>query len=135
VGIKNITIQSFEANKEYVATIFYQSYGRIPALDLKIFASAEGHTIATYEISKYGKTMGSAAILPPSEGLNATVLAGGQLSAQEIENFRTKRMYLYVFGMISYTDVFGGKDTATFCHICDFADKTFSAGAYFNKMK
>ncbi|MGA3287511.1 MAG: hypothetical protein ABSD46_08790 [Bacteroidota bacterium] len=135
VGIKNITIDSLEVGKKYVIKIFYQNFGKIPAQNLIITGIGEPHTIREYNIFKYDTTIGSIAVVPPSEILFATLVSDGKLTNEEIDNFRRGNWYLYVYGMITYSDVFNGKDTTTFCFMLDYSSKMFYAGRYNNRIK
>jgi hypothetical protein len=138
VGIKTITLDTFEIGEKYCITIIVQNYGKTPALGLYGFNACETHTIPSYDVFKHiNEIRGTKTIsvLPPSETSRDQIFSDNVLGEREYQTIINKGLLLYAYGMIYYSDLFNGQYTTSYCSIYYIDSKTFGSSPLGNTMK
>jgi cell division protein FtsL len=138
LGIKNILLDTFEVGKPYTVTVFYQNFGKTPALEIHGVVAGEMHTTKAYNVFNYNgeeKIIESISVLSPTLENSFILTSPNKMRDVDINTFKTKAGYLYIFGMLIYTDIFTGKDTTTFLNIYSFSAKRFESAGFYNRMK
>lgn len=92
--------------------------GRTPARNLHVMIQRQTFPKGTPFDAKYSDEGGpeSTAVLFPNQTFNLTTKPESRpLTARQVEMITTGEFTLYVFGMVTYEDVFGIKHRTTFC--------------------
>jgi len=138
VGIKSMTLDTFEIGKNVWVSVGIQNYGKTPATKLDCWIGIEPHTILTFNV--FGNTgtikgIKPSSVLPPSEVTFYKMPTDGKIDKLAFESYNKKEFFMYVYGRIAYSDPFKGKDTTTFCSYYDVDIKTFRSTPFYNTMK
>jgi hypothetical protein len=142
LGIKYILIDTFEIYKRPSFNVFFKNYGKTPAINARFVGYVEGHSIQTYNGFDFvhdKNGLNHSSVLSPGD--TAYVHVWGDYVLNEIASFNLKRknFYMYVFGIVTYSDVFNGRDTTTFSYFMKIdtvtGTGTFTQCPYGNRMK
>jgi hypothetical protein len=137
IGISSIACDTFAVHKINTITVIYKNYGKVPAVKLSILMTSQVHLVPDYARFDYPdaeKNRKTIFVLPPGEWGSASI-GLDPLRRTEYDSILTGRSFLYAYGIFTYTDVFGGKDTTTFCGIYNLHFKRFSTALLYNEMK
>ena len=122
--------------------VIFENYGKIPATDVRITSQAYAFSITAYKIENFGFDTTDtkySSVLPPGEKASIDVVYPFVMNEINIANIFNKRFFVYVYGLITYSDVFGGKDSTSFSYIMNIDSVThigtFSSSPFNNWMK
>lgn len=115
VGVKSLSMRgAVKPGSELFAVIQVENTGKTPALEVTINHALTFRKPTKESLTGFPKigTFGRIVIAPNGTYL-AVQMFGGKLSQTEIE--KLNKDIPYVFGTISYRDVFGGEHQTWFC--------------------
>lgn len=122
VGIQNVRMLTFEVGKPIVAIVVFINTGKTPAIEAKAFtlllSGGRLTDIGSFDFeqeSKNIKISQSVTHVQPGNVIEVPVTSSTSMEEAEFVSIKSGRTVLYVFGKLTYSDVFDRKHTSWVC--------------------
>ncbi|MBI5214279.1 MAG: hypothetical protein HY960_00840 [Ignavibacteriae bacterium] len=139
VIFQKIIPDSYNIDSMSEGSVWIDNYGKTPAIDLDLVVGMFYDSV--FEITRLpldgedNVSFKSKAIIPPSRPSQIVCNDFSFLSPERRKKILQKKGWLFVYGVITYTDVFKGHDTTVFCQVYDVDSRSFVFFKKFNTAK
>jgi len=137
IGIHSITLNKLKVGEKIAVNIIIQNYGKTPAKQVKIFSWIDPHTTPSYIDFKFDDSVidtGYAA-MPPTGTINSVIQTQNAINENNFKAIVDKKWFIYVYGRVTYSDMFDMKDTTLFYYIYDYDASGFKIISNYNEIK
>lgn len=109
---------AFEVGNQPVLSVTISNTGKTPALRCKSLFAAKSYPVTQPFVANYGATTGRNSIdtIPPNARPELQTPPLAALTGYQIDSIKNGTLILYIFGKITYEDVFGITHQSQFCY-------------------
>lgn len=125
----------FQVSQPLSITICFKNTGRTPARSVQIAAHLEPLPKGQVPDPKLDKTQ-SRGVIPPNGSISVTISTGRKhaegVTEQGLKAITSGELVIWVYGTITYDDIFETRQATMFCYMLHPDGKTFAAAEVYN---
>jgi hypothetical protein len=114
-----IKVDTFAIGKNLLIIVYFQNFGLTSALHFKPHLEMALHTVPTFHNFSYRKLKEEQSDIELAHLQNVGIpISSDELIETKYNDIYNKRLYLYIYGKLTFWDVFHKFHITTFCIIC-----------------